>query len=226
MGSSSSEGKQEGTFTQVLTDLNKTVSLKLIGLIEQGRTNNRLSKTEEELYAKALYTLARNQKSVFNSQTVERLHVLIDLIKISLNINLKIKDKQPAKKPTTNQELIQLLQISTVELFIDETNLRTLTLAAQTIEEVKKEDFFTEQRSELYSLFYWYLILYHYGDKALSIYSSKPALKETTSTLMEHTKETLKYMLGINEFAYMLIKDNATTKYLFYLCIVRSYNNK
>ena len=140
--------------------------------------------------------------------------MLIDLVKTSLNITLKAESKQIENKATTNQELIQLLQRSTIEL-----------LTAMAIEEVKNEEFFTKQKSELYLLFYWYLILYHYGDRTLSIYSSEPQLQETITTLIEHTKEILKYMMGIDEFVYMLIKDNATTKYLFYLCSVILNNN-
>ena len=169
--------------------------MKLIALIEEGRMNNRLSNTEEEMYAKALYTLAGNQRSIYASQTVKALHVVIDLVKTSLNITLKAESKQIEDKPTINQELIQLLQTSTVELSINKTNLRTLTLTAITIEEVKNEEFFTQQKSELYLLFYWYLILYHYGDRTLSTYSSEPQLQETITNQMRKILNCLKNII-------------------------------
>lgn len=117
---------------------------------------------------------------------------------------------------------MQLLRTSTIELFIGEISLRTLVSVSKAVDELKDEKFFESQKAELYLMFYYYLILHHYGDKALADYLKQPALKEMVEDLLEHVKETLKYMTTISELVYILTKENTSIEYLFYLCFVLS----
>jgi len=176
-----------------------------------------LQKYDQERYAETLYKVSLSQQMLFESNSPNLFKTLVDLVKLSVQINFKTA---LPKTPISEQEQIDLIRTSLDTVKIDESGLKTLYWVAKTIDVIQSEYYFLSKQQDSYILLYYYLIINHYQEIINQVSKYEEQLGNYAKFVLEHVKNTVKNMLSSFEFVNFFIGNIENIKFIIFLSTV------